>query len=48
VRSRRFGGMGLGLFISKSIVDEMGGSIGVESTVGEGSTFHFELPIYKG
>ena len=47
VRSRRFGGMGLGLFISKSIIDEMGGTIGVESAIGQGSTFHFELPLHK-
>ena len=48
VRARRFGGMGLGLFISKAIVDELGGAISVDSTAGKGSTFCFTLPLYKG
>ncbi|HEY6039397.1 MAG TPA: HAMP domain-containing sensor histidine kinase [Kofleriaceae bacterium] len=37
-------GLGLGLFIAKSIVEAHGGTIWVESTVGQGSSFHFELP----
>ena len=38
-------GTGLGLFISKSLVERQGGAIGVESQEGRGSTFTFTLPI---
>lgn len=41
--SRQFGGTGLGLTISDSYVSALGGKIDVQSTVGEGSTFSFEL-----
>jgi two-component system sensor histidine kinase RpfC len=45
--SRRFGGTGLGTTIAKQIVGLMGGSIGMESAVGLGSTFWFEIALDK-
>ena len=40
-------GTGLGLSISKSIIEQHHGIIGVDSAQGKGSTFFFELPLYK-
>jgi len=42
--TRTTGGTGLGLFISRELVERMGGEIGVESKAGAGSTFFFDLP----
>lgn len=43
--TRRFGGAGLGLAISKEIAELLGGTINFESRFGKGSTFWFEIPF---
>ena len=41
-------GIGLGLYIAKMMIEEHPGRIWVESKLGEGSTFHFTLPLRSG
>jgi signal transduction histidine kinase len=45
---RTNGGVGLGLYIAKRLVEAMAGRLSVESESGRGSTFSFELPLAVG
>ncbi len=43
--TRKVGGSGLGLNITKSLIEAFGGTVSFDSVEGQGATFHFVLPI---
>jgi PAS domain S-box-containing protein len=45
VSERHYGGLGLGLYITKQVVEVMGGTVSAESRPGQGASFHVELPL---
>ncbi|MBU3967603.1 MAG: hypothetical protein KKG76_09545, partial [Euryarchaeota archaeon] len=45
--SRKYGGTGLGLYITKTIIDATGGKIWIESEVQKGTTVHILIPAAK-
>ena len=40
-----FGGLGLGLYICRTIIEQHGGEVGIKSSPGNGATFWFTLPL---
>ena len=45
--TRLYGGTGIGLSVSKKLIELLGGKIWVDTEEGKGSTFYFTLPYYK-
>jgi PAS domain S-box-containing protein len=48
VSDRHYGGLGLGLYVTRQLVEAMGGTVRAESTPGQGATFTVELPLKPG
>ncbi|RKH17922.1 PAS domain S-box protein [Corallococcus sp. CA047B] len=47
VSERHYGGLGLGLYLTRTIVEAEGGRVSLESSLGEGATFEVELPLQQ-